>query len=192
VSAALARAAALAVQSAPDAVSWITIEKTQSPDGEREIWRKPALGAAKSIEKMLGRLGWEVEARGAAEPPRRMARFAAAELHTRRITLFPPHLRWVAENTGSEPDAFTAWSRIRAALAEEAAPAFRESPPESADEIEALLRAVALAHELFHILTEASPESGWPELAPPPAQGEREAERFACLLTAALISMEGA
>lgn len=132
------------------------------------------------LETTLSARGWSIKERDDSAGARPMAQLAAMDTADRRVVLYLPFLRWLArDDTPPEhiPDGWPAAAEVIIGLPHsEISPARRER----------IFRALALAHELFHVLDEearekTTPRTGfWPPGKPPArAIVEAAANRFA-------------
>lgn len=119
------------------------------------------------LETTLSARGWSIEERDDSVGARPMAQAAAMDTANRRVVLYLPFLRWLAL-LDTPPERIPAqWVRdaeiITALPGSELSAARRER----------VFRALALAHELFHVLDEEARETSagqsgfWPPEKPP-------------------------
>jgi hypothetical protein len=112
--------------------------------------------ANRTLTALLTSLGWTIQTFGEHESPRPMAQLAACEPHKRRVILYLPFLRWIAERwkaKGSVPQEIAGQDLE--------SPLHRPIPSSSLSQCVAILQVEALAHEAFHVF------GVQPELGPP-------------------------
>lgn len=97
------------------------------------------------LATLLEGAGWSVERRGGDLPPRRMAQIAALEVDRRRVVLYIPFLRWIADSfsNGVGQDALGLLSDL---------PVFGAFVPMTEADRVVWVEAMALTHEFFHAL----------------------------------------